>query len=134
MKKFILLSTIILCSCNNIIIRPLYIIHNSVYYSESFKIPEKYNQVLDEKIKKFNGNCDNAVQVCRQVDAVLGNNKKDINWPDNMYATRLINDSIWEIKVDYVTRHTKKGTIYGGGALMYVRKIDGEILYFSRSK
>ena len=84
------------------------------------------------EIKKFKGSCDNAVQVCRQVDAYWGH--KDSNLPDNMYSTKLINDSIWEIKVDYVTRYTKKGTIYGGGVLLYVRKADGKILYFSKSK
>lgn len=134
MKKLIFIATLILYSCNNIIIRPLYIIDNSAYYTESFKIPENYNQVLNAKIKRFNGSCNNPVLVCKQVDAFLNNNKKDTNWPENMYATRLINDSIWEIKVDYITRHTKKGTIYGGGALLYVRKDDGEILYFSKSK
>lgn len=132
MRKLLFIFSIALSACSSVIVRPLYIIDNSVVYIDSFTIPDSYNQIAYKNIKSFSGSCDNAVQVCRQADAYLGN--KDANWPDNMYATRLINDSIWEIRVDYVTRYTKKGTIYGGGALLYIRKADGEILYFSKSK
>ena len=130
----LLVASTILYSCNHIIYRPLYIINHSVINTDTFKMPDKYNSIPFQKVKKFRGSCNNVVQVCQQVDAYLGKDKKDTYWPDNMYTAKLINDSIWEIEVDYVTRYTKKGTIYGGGALFYIRKNDGKILYLGLSK
>lgn len=136
MKKsiFIFVASIILNACSTIIIRPFYIIENAEIRTDSFHIPENYNLIYYEKVNKFDNKCNNPVQVCRQVDNLLGKPKKNANWPDYMYNTKLINDSVWEIKVDYVTRDTKKGTLYGGGALLYVRKSDGEILYLTKFK
>lgn len=90
----LLVASTILYSCNHIIYRPLYIINHSVINTDTFKMPDKYNSIPFQKVKKFRGSCNNVVQVCQQVDAYLGKDKKDTYWPDNMYTAKLINDSI----------------------------------------
>ena len=53
MRKLLFIFSIALCACSSVIVRPLYIIDNSVVYIDSFTIPDSYNQIAYKNIKSF---------------------------------------------------------------------------------
>lgn len=135
MKKIILFITIavtVLHACKTVTIKPLYIVEYSEVHIDSFSIPKRYNQIANYKMHRLEYCDGNIVQLCRQVDSVMKFKLRGKTL-ENIYMTQLINDSILKMKVDILERYTK-GNLYGGGALLYIRKKDGEILYLERFK